>query len=80
LLTAYTIGLGGYVSGASSQSGAALTSIRVAAGALPAAVILTATAVMLTYPLSEKTSAGWSVKVAARRAVGRPQMEAGAAN
>ena len=39
-VAAYTIGLGGYVSGAASQTGSALTSIRVAAGIIPAAFIL----------------------------------------
>lgn len=51
---AYTIGLGGYVSGAAEQTGAALRSIRVAAGILPAMVILAATAIMLVYPLTEQ--------------------------
>src|SRR4029079_1485253 len=46
-IAAYTIGLGGYVSGASSQSDTAVTSIRVAAGAIPAAMILVAAVVML---------------------------------
>ena len=35
---AYTIGLGGYVSGAATQTDGALTSIRVAAGSLPLAL------------------------------------------
>jgi glucuronide carrier protein len=51
---AFTIGLGGYVSGATSQADTALLSISVAAGALPAVLILAATAVMLPYPLTEK--------------------------
>ena len=51
---AYTIGLGGYVSGAAAQTDGADTSIRVAAGALPAGFILAAAAVMLAYPLTEK--------------------------
>jgi glucuronide carrier protein len=65
---AFTIGLGGYVSGAASQSDAAERSIRVAAGALPAAVILGATAVMLTYPLTERAFRGMVAEVAERRA------------
>jgi Na+/melibiose symporter-like transporter len=51
---AFTIGLGGYVSGATSQTDTALLSISVAAGALPAGLILVATAVMLAYPLTEE--------------------------
>jgi glucuronide carrier protein len=65
---AYTIGLGGYVSGAASQSDAALTSIRIAAGGLPAAVILAAAGVMLAYPLSEKALRGIVAELAERRA------------
>ena len=53
-LAAYTIGLGGYVSGAAIQNSSALTSIRVAAGIIPAAAVLAAGAVMLAYPLIEK--------------------------
>lgn len=67
-LAAFTIGLGGYVSGAGSQSDAAVTSIKVAAGAIPAAVILAATAVMLLYPLTEQTLRGMVAEMAARRA------------
>ena len=69
-VAAYTIGLGGYVSGASGQSDAALTSIRVAAGAVPAVVILGATAVMLTYPLTEATLRSLVGEMAERRARG----------
>ena len=65
---AYTIGLGGYVSGASTQTDAAVTSIRVAAGALPAAVILGATAVMLAYPLTEQAFRTMIAEMAQRRA------------
>jgi len=67
-LAAFTIGLGGYVSGAASQSDAAVTSIKVAAGAVPAAVILAATAVMLLYPLTEQALRGMVAEMAARRA------------
>jgi glucuronide carrier protein len=49
-VAAFTIGFGGYVAGAPTQSTAAETSIRLAAGALPAATFLAATAVMLAYP------------------------------
>ncbi len=50
---AYTLGLGGYVSGAESQTDAAVTSIRVAMGALPAAVIVVGAVIMFAYPLTE---------------------------
>jgi glucuronide carrier protein len=66
---AYTIGLGGYVSDAPTQTDAAVTSIRLAAGALPAAVILAATAVMLAYPLTEKAFRAMVAEMAERRAV-----------
>ena len=78
---AWTIGIGGYVSGAASQSDAALTSIRVAAGALPAVTILAAAGVMLTYPLSEKAVRGIVAELAerrARRAVGGAAPDLGA--
>ena len=71
-VAAYTIGLGGYVSGAATQTGDAVTSIRVAAGALPAAVILAATAVMLAYPLTEKAFRRMVAEVAERRATAGP--------
>jgi glucuronide carrier protein len=67
-LAAFTIGVGGYVSGAASQSDAAVTSIKVAAGAIPAAVILAATAVMLLYPLTEQALRRMVAEMAARRA------------
>jgi glucuronide carrier protein len=65
---AYTIGLGGYVSGAASQSGDAITSVRVAAGGIPAGTLLAAGAVMLAYPLTEKTFRRLVAETAARRA------------
>ena len=65
---AFIIGIGGYASGASSQSGAALTAIRVAAGVLPAVVIVAAAGVMLTYPLTEGTLRGMVGDMAERRA------------
>lgn len=67
-VAAYTIGLGGYVSGASSQSDGALTAIRAAAGAVPAAVILAAAGVMFAYPLTEATLRRMVGEVAERRA------------
>lgn len=65
---AYTIGVGGYVSGASDQPDGALTSIRMAAGALPAVAIVGATLVMLTYPLTEKIFRRLVGELAQRRA------------
>ena len=67
-VTGDTIGLGGYVSGAASQTDDAVTSSRVAAGALPGVVILAATAVMLAYPLTEKAFRGMVAEVAEQRA------------
>jgi glucuronide carrier protein len=67
-LAAYTIGAGGYVSGATSQTHSALTSIKVAAGAIPAVLILAATAVMVVYPLSEAAFRRMVAEVAERRA------------
>ena len=55
---AYTIGLGGYVSGAATQSDAAVTSIKIAAGLVPAVAVAAAAAVMLAYPLTEKAFRG----------------------
>ena len=75
---AYTIGFGGYVSGAASQSDAAVTSIRVAAGIVPAVAVAAATAVMLAYPLTEqafreRSSPSWRERrAAAQRLPRRP--------
>lgn len=51
---AYTLGLGGYVSGAAVQGDSAVNAIRVAAGIVPAVAIAGAVAVMLAYPLTEE--------------------------
>jgi SMP-30/Gluconolactonase/LRE-like region len=67
-VAAYAMGLGGDVSGAETQTADGVTSIRVAAGALPAAVIVAATAVMLAYPLTEKAFRRMVAEVAERRA------------
>jgi glucuronide carrier protein len=66
---AYTIGFGGYVSGVATQSDAALTSIRVAAGIVPAIAVAAATAVMLAYPLTEQVFRTTVAELAERRAV-----------
>jgi glucuronide carrier protein len=65
---AYTIGFGGYVSGVATQSDAALTSIRVAAGIVPAVAVAAATAVMLAYPLTEQVFRSTVAELAERRA------------
>lgn len=65
---AYIISAGGYVSGTGTQSASALTSIRVAAGIVPAALFLAAGAVMLGYPLTERTFRAIVAEVAERRA------------
>jgi glucuronide carrier protein len=69
-LAAFTIGLGGYVSGAASQTDAALTSIRVSAGAIPAVAMLAAAGVMLAYPLGEQALRRIVGELAKRRASG----------
>jgi glucuronide carrier protein len=66
---AYTLGFGGYVSGAAAQSDAAVDSIKVAAGIVPAVTVAAATAVMLAYPLTEKAFRTLVAELAERRAV-----------
>ena len=65
---AYTIGLGGYVSAASSQSDSAIASVRVAAGGVPFVTLLAVGIVMLAYPLTEKAFRGVVAEIAERRA------------
>jgi glucuronide carrier protein len=65
---AYTIGLGGYVSAASSQSDSAIASVRVAAGGVPFVTLLVVGIVMLAYPLTEKAFRGVVAEIAERRA------------
>ena len=65
---AYTLGIGGYVSGAPRQTDAALASIKVAAGIVPAVAVTAAVAVMLAYPLTEKAFRGVVADLAERRA------------
>lgn len=67
-VAAYTIGLGGYIATAKTQAGSALTSIRVAAGIIPATLFLAAAAVMLVYPLTEKAFRAIVAEMAERRA------------
>ena len=74
---AFTIGLGGYVAGAATQSDTAVTSIRVAAGLVPAVAVAAATAVMLAYPLTEESFRRLVREVAARRAAATPALAPG---
>ncbi|GIF00903.1 glucuronide transporter [Paractinoplanes rishiriensis] len=67
---AYTIGIGGYVSGGDIQTEAAVTSIRIAAGAVPAALAIGAVLVMLAYPLTERVFRDMVAETAQRRASG----------
>jgi glucuronide carrier protein len=65
---AYTIGLGGYVSGATDQTEAAVRSIRIASGVVPAVAVVAATAIMVAYPLTEKAFRRIVAETAQRRA------------
>jgi len=65
---AYTIGIGGYVSGAAVHSDAAIASIKIAAGIVPAIAVAAATAVMMAYPLTEKAFRAVVAELAERRA------------
>ena len=67
---AYTIGLGGYVSGAANQTDGAVWSIRIAAGVVPAIAIAAAGIVMLVYPLTEDVFRRIVAETAQRRAGG----------
>jgi glucuronide carrier protein len=69
----YTIGLGGYVEGATGQPGSAVTAIKTAAGLVPAAFIIGAVAVMSAYPLTEERFREIVRGLAARRARGRAE-------
>jgi len=73
---AYTIGFGGYASGVATQSDAALTSIRVAAGIVPAVAVAAGTAVMLAYPLTEQVFRRTVAELAERRAAGKVALPA----
>ncbi len=64
---AYTIALGGYVAGAQRQPESAVTSIRLAAGVLPAVFIIAAIAIMSRYPLTESRFREMVREIADRR-------------
>ena len=65
---AYGLGMVGYLAGAEQQSQGALDGIRAIAGFAPAIFIAIGVAIMLAYPLTEKTFASMVGDVAARRA------------
>jgi glucuronide carrier protein len=65
---AYTLGIGGYLSGAADQTDGAVWSIRIAAGIVPAVAIVAATAGMFAYPLTEKVFRRVVAETAQRRA------------
>jgi glucuronide carrier protein len=69
----YTIGLGGYVSGAASQPEGAVNAIKAAAGLVPAGFILAAIIVMTRYPLTEERFRQIVREIAARRASRRTE-------
>lgn len=71
-VAAYTIALGGYISGAKGQTDAAVTSIKLAAGIVPAVSVAAAVVVMLAYPLTEKAFRVVVAQLAERRAAGTP--------
>jgi glucuronide carrier protein len=67
----YTIGLGGYLSGAARQPDGAVAAIKTAAGLVPAAFILAAIVAMSAYPLTEARFREIVRQVAQRRAAQR---------
>lgn len=69
---AFTIGLGGYVSGAAAQSDAALSAIRLAAGIVPGIAVGAAAAIMLAYPLTDERIRDLVREIDARRLAARP--------
>ena len=62
----------------SSLQGAAITSIKIAAGIVPAVAVAAATAVMLAYPLTEKAFRAVVAELAQRRAAQAISTPAGA--
>jgi len=64
----FTLGLGGYVSGAGNQTGAAISSIKVAVGVVPAVAILIGALIMFAYPLTENVYRRIVGETAERRA------------
>ena len=71
-VAAYTIGLGGYVAGAATQTDEGLLSIKIAAGAIPAGLFVLAGIVMAAYPLTERAFRRVVAELAERRAAAAP--------
>lgn len=67
----YAIALGGYAAAAETQPDSALTAIKVAAGGVPAVVILVAISVMAAYPITEDRFRRMLREIAERRAARR---------
>jgi glucuronide carrier protein len=67
----FTLGLGGYISGAATQTGAAVTSIKVAVGVVPAVAVLIGALIMFAYPLTEDVYRRIVGETASRRAARR---------
>ncbi|MGH8827060.1 MAG: glycoside-pentoside-hexuronide (GPH):cation symporter, partial [Jiangellaceae bacterium] len=68
-LAAYTIGLGGYLGTAATQTQEAQDVIRYTAGFLPAAAIVIGIVIFLRYPLTEQTFATMVAETKERRRV-----------
>ena len=64
----FTLGLGGYVSIATSQPAEAIAAIKIAVGAIPAIAILIGGLIMLGYPLTENVFRRIVRVIAARQA------------
>jgi glucuronide carrier protein len=65
---AWALGIGGYVAGATTQSSAALDTIRIVTGVAPAVFVGIAAVVMLAYPLTEERFQELVGEIAMRRA------------
>ncbi|WP_173923943.1 glycoside-pentoside-hexuronide (GPH):cation symporter [Agromyces sp. Marseille-P2726] len=65
---AYTIGIGGYVSGAETQSDSAIAAVRVAAGGVLVVTLLVTGLIMFAYPLTESVYRRLVGEIAERRA------------
>jgi hypothetical protein len=72
-LAAYTIGLGGYISGAATQTSSAVTS-NGSVGVVPAVAAIAAV-VMLAYPMTEERLREMVQEMAQRRAARRDTVE-----
>jgi glucuronide carrier protein len=66
----FTLGLGGYVSGAATQTGAGVSAIKVAVGVVPTVAILIGALIMFASPLTEDVFRQIVQETAARRTAG----------